>query len=100
MFAIKERNLVGRPQLWTNLVRYGLHRVKNPKTRHMMSTSRDHSQRPRLCYTTTTNGGEWWTVLHVGTSTTASGVKGERKSGKKKNRHKVDNFVPKKILYL
>lgn len=48
-----------------------------PITCHNVSSPRNHLWRPRVWHTTATDGGEWWTAQHVGTSMTPSEVKGE-----------------------
>lgn len=69
--ATKASCRVGRHRSWSNLERERPRQVKTAKTRHTMSTPRNHSQRP------TTDGGDWWTSQDVGAPTTPSEVKGE-----------------------
>lgn len=62
VLATKVIYLVGEHKLWFNPKRDGLRQVKTSKTRHIRSTSRNHSRIPRLWHTTAIYEGEWWIV--------------------------------------
>lgn len=62
-----------------NLEMDGFRRGKSSKTRHMMSTRRNHSQKHRFWHTIATEIGDRWTAQYVSAATILSGVKGERR---------------------
>lgn len=65
VFATEASHLDGH-RLWSNRVRDGPRQFKTSKTRHLMSTPKNHSRILRLWHTTATDDGEWWTAQHVG----------------------------------
>lgn len=85
VFPTKASHLTGVHRLWSNLEMDVLCQVKMCKIRHKRKKLRNHLWRPRLWNMSVTDGGEWWTSQDVGTLTTPSGVKGERRRRKRRN---------------